>query len=57
MLFDGINDANKFMEDYSSIIFEDKQQAIEGYRLITLPSKQIFQRLKIALAQVKASNI
>ena len=25
MLFNGINDASKFMEDYSSIIFEDKQ--------------------------------
>ena len=56
MLFDGRNDANKFMEDYSSIIFEDKRQAIEGDRLKILPPKQIFQRLPIALAQVKASN-
>ena len=56
MLFNGRNDANKFMEDYSSIIFEDKRQAIEGDRLKILPPKQIFQRLPIALAQVKASN-
>ena len=39
MLFDGRNDANKFMEDYSSIIFEYKQQGIEGYRLKILPPK------------------
>ena len=39
MLFDGRNDANKFTEDYSSIIFEDKRQDIEGYRLKILPPK------------------
>ena len=56
MLFDGRNSASKFMEDYISIIFEYKRQAIEGDRLKILPPKQMFQRLPIALAQVKASN-
>ena len=52
MLFNGRNDAIKFMEDYSSMILEAKRKAIEGKGLKILTPKQILQRLSIALAEV-----
>ena len=60
MLFNGRNDAIKFIEGYSSMILEAKKIAAEepttgtGLKILTL--KQLLQRLPIALAQVKADN-
>ena len=58
MLFNGINDAMKCIEDLGSVILEAKRKAttIEGTGLKILISKQMFQRSTIALAQVKAGN-
>ena len=59
-LFNGRNDAIKFIEDYGSVILEAKRKAAEkpttGTRVKILTPKQLLQRLPIALAQVKASN-
>ena len=56
MLFNGRNDAIKFVEDFDSMILEAKRKATEGKGLKILTSKQILQRLPIALAQVRAGN-
>ena len=56
MLFNGINDTIKFVEDYGSMILEAKGKATERKGLKILTSEQMLQRLPIALAQVKASN-
>ena len=56
MLFNGRNDAIKFVEDYGLMILEAKRKATEGTGLKILTSKQMFQRLPIALAEVKANN-
>ena len=60
MLFNGRNDAIKFIEGYSSMILEAKKIAAEepttGTGLKILTPKQLLQRLPIALAQVKADN-
>ena len=60
MLFDGRNDVIKFIEDYASVVREAKRKAAEkltiGEELKILTPGQLFQRLLIALAQVKASN-
>ena len=56
MLYNGKNEAIKFYEDYSSMILEAKKKAAEeqgGTGLKILTSKQMIQRLPIALAQVK----
>ena len=42
--------------DYSKIVFEAKYEWKYGQGLKILTSKQMLQRLPIALAQVKASN-
>ena len=42
--------------DYAQIIFEAKYKAKYGERLKILNSKQMLQRLPIALSQVKANN-
>ena len=58
MLFNGINDAIKCIEDFGSVIVKVKWKAttIEGTRLKILIPKQMVQRLPIALAQLKAGN-
>ena len=56
MLLNGRNDATKFVEDYGSMILEAKRKVTEGKGLKILTSKQMLQRLPIALAEVKAGN-
>ena len=56
MLFNGRNDAIRFVEDNGSIILEAKRKANEGKGLKILTSRQMLQRLLIAIAQVKAGN-
>ena len=56
MLYKARNEAVKFYDDYSSMMFEAKYRAIKGTRLKILTPKQMIQRLPIALAQVKAGN-
>ena len=46
----------KFYDDYSSMVSEAKHEATKGTGLKILTSKQMSQRLPIALAQVKAGN-
>ena len=56
MLFNGRNDSITFAQDYGSMILEAKRKATEWKGLKILTSKQMLQRLPIALAQVKAVN-
>ena len=61
MLYKARNEAMKLYDDYSSIISDNKNQAIKetkqrGTGLKILTPKQMLQRLSIALAQVKAGN-
>ena len=50
------NEAIKFYDDYSLMVSEAKNKATKGTGLKILTSKQMLQRLPIALAQVKAGN-
>ena len=59
MPFNGRNDSINFIEDYGSMILEARKRAVEeqdetGLKILT--PKQMLQRLRIALAQVKAGN-
>ena len=58
MLFNGRNDVISFIEGYGSIILEARKKAAEeevtGLKILTL--EQMLQRLRIALAQIKAGN-
>ena len=57
ILFNAINNAIKFIEDYGSMIFEAKRlPRQEGKGLKILTPKQMLQSLPIALAQIKAGN-
>ena len=56
MLFNGRNDASKFVDYYCSMILDAKRRATEGCGLKILSSKQMLQRLPISLAQVQAGN-
>ena len=59
ILFNGRNNAIRFIEDYGSIILEVKRLAKEeqeGKGLKILTPNQMLKRLPIALAQVKAGN-
>ena len=56
MLYKARNEAIKFYDDYSSMMFEAKYRATKGKRLKILTPKQVLQKLPIALAQVKAGN-
>ena len=62
MLYKARNKATKFFDDYSSMMSEAKTKVkteankTSGKRLKILTSKQMLQRLQIALAQVKAGN-
>ena len=55
-LFEARNGAIKFYDDYFLIISEAKIKATKETGLNILTAKQMFQRLPIALAQVKAGN-
>ena len=57
MLYKARNEAIKFYDDYSLMASEVKNNAKnegKGFKILT--PKQLFQRLPIALAQVKAGN-
>ena len=56
MLYKARNEATKFYNDYSSVMSEAKLKEIKGTGLKILTTKQMLQRLPIALAQVKANN-
>ena len=56
MLYKARNNVIEFFDDYSSIVSEAKLKAnkVTGLKIIT--PKQMLQRLRIAIAQVKAGN-
>ena len=60
MLHKARNEAIKFYDDYSLMMSEAKTKAkqneTKGTRLKILTSKEMLQRLPVALAQVKAGN-
>ena len=56
MLYNARKKVFKFCDDYSSMMSEAKAKATKGTGLEILTPKQIFQRLPIAFAQVKAGN-
>ena len=56
MLYNTRSKAIKIYDDYSSMMSEAKAKATKGTGLEILTPKQIFQRLPIAFAQVKAGN-
>ena len=56
MLYKARNEAIKFYDGYSSMMSEAKVKATRGTGLKILTPKQMLQRLRIALAQVKAGN-
>ena len=55
-LYKARNEAIKFYDDYSLIMSEAKIKASKGTGLKILTFNQMFQRLPISLAQVKAGN-
>ena len=56
MLYKARNKAIKFFDDHFSMMSDAKHRATKGTGLEILTSKQMLQRLPIALAQVKAGN-
>ena len=56
MLQKARNEAIKFYDNYSSMMYQVKYRATKGTGLKILTPKQMLQRLPIALAQVKARN-
>ena len=56
MLYKARNETIKFYDDYSLMVSEAKNQATKGTGLEILTPKQMFQRLPIAPARVKAGN-
>ena len=56
MLYKVRSEAIKFFDDYSLMVFDAKNKATKGTGLKILTPKQLFQRLPIALAQVKPGN-
>ena len=56
MLNKARKEAIKFSDDYSSMMSEAKNKATKGTGLKILTTKQMSQRLPIALAQVKTGN-
>ena len=55
-LYKAKSEVIKFYDDYSLMMSEAKTEASKGTGLKILTPKQMFQRLPIALAQVKAVN-
>ena len=56
MLYKARNEAIKFSDDYSSMMYKAKVKATKVTGLKILTPKHMLQRLPIALAQVKAGN-
>ena len=56
MSYKARNEGIKFYDDYSLMMSEEKNKATRGTGTEILTSKQMLQRLLIALAQVKAGN-
>ena len=56
MLYKARNEAIKFYDDYSSMMFEAKLKATKGTGLKILITKQMLQRLPIALTELKTDN-
>ena len=56
MLYKARNEASKFYDDYSLMMSEATLKTTKRAALKILTSKQMLQRLSIALAQVKAGN-
>ena len=56
LLYDAQQKIIEFYNDYSLMLPEAKQKAKYGRRLKMLTPKQMLQRLRIALAQVKSGN-
>ena len=56
MLYKARNGVTEFFDDRSSMESEAKLKATKGTRLKISTPKQMFQRLPIVLAQVKAGN-
>ena len=56
MLYKVRNDVINIFDDYSLRLSDAKHETTKGTGLKTLTSKQMLQRLSIALAQVKAGN-
>ena len=56
MLYKTRNSVIEFFDDYSSVASKAKHKATKGTGLEILTSKQMLQKLPIALAQVKAGN-
>ena len=56
ILYKARNSVTEFFDDYSSMISEAKLKATKGTGIKILTPNQMFQRLPIALAQVKACN-
>ena len=57
MLYKARNEAIKFPDYYSSMMSDAKYRAAKGTGLKILTSKQMLQRLPIALAHVNTGNI
>ena len=56
ILYKARNNVIEFFDDYYSMVSEAKLKATKVTGLKILTPKQVFQRLPIALAQVKAGN-
>ena len=56
ILFNGRNDAIKFVEYYGLMILETKRKETEGRGLEILTRKKMLQKLPIALALVRAGK-
>ena len=56
MLYKARNEAIKYYDDFSLMMYEAKTKATQGAGLKLLTPKQIRQRLPIAFVQVKAGN-
>ena len=56
MLYKARKKAINFYDDYSLMMSEAKYRATKGERIKILTTKEMLQRLPIALAQVKAGN-
>ena len=57
MFYRARNEANKFFDDYCSMMSEAKYKVTKGTGLKIMTPKQMLLRLPIAPAQVKGGNI
>ena len=56
MLYKSRNEAIKFYDDYTLMMFEAKNKATKGTGLKKLTTKQMIQKLFIDIAHLKAGN-